>query len=343
MTLPRRLLRVLIGSLLATLLALAGLGATSTPAEALSKKATKAAQTTLAGLGYLGYHEASGRLDARTRKAVRSFQADRCLDTTGKLNKRTRAQLSTVTKSVQGKLRVTRSGRADARTRKAVADWQRRHRLAADGRATKATMAKLKVKRSRACGTRVNGDIHRGSAGVKCAKGTRNLGVHSGYAKGKRIKIRLCAIPGFRSSSGESTKGSSYYVKGAKGDVVVNSRVSGSVLGIYRTARNSGRTLRANSSFRTMAHQKALCRANAACRGGDGTFVARPGHSNHQLGVAVDYAGTGATGGKKCSKRAKDPGSGTWRFLTRNAPRFGMRQYAPESWHWDAMGGSGRC
>ncbi len=52
----------------------------------------------------------------------------------------------------------------------------------------------------------------------------------------------------------------------------------------------------ASSTFRTMAHQKALCNANAACRQRDYSWVAQPGHSGHQLGVAVDYAGISGKG-----------------------------------------------
>ncbi len=109
-------------------------------------------------------------------------------------------------------------------------------------------------------------------------------------------------------------------------------------------ARRHDVRLRATSSFRTGQHQRHLCSENAACRHGDYTYVAPPGYSNHQLGAAIDFAGTRVEGSRSCTRgRATDPQSRTWDFLRRYAHRFGYRQYAAESWHWDPVRRRDRC
>lgn len=124
----------------------------------------------------------------------------------------------------------------------------------------------------------------------------------------------------------------------------MNARVSGAVLALFGLARKRGVTLKANSSYRSMRHQRALCADDRDCRHGNYIYVARPGWSNHQLGVAIDFAGIYGTGGRSCARaRAVDPASPSWRILNHITHRFGYRQYAPESWHWDALNGPDRC
>ncbi len=178
---------------------------------------------------------------------------------------------------------------------------------------------------------------------------TRDLGIHDGYTKGVKTPIRLCAVGGFKSTSAESNGG--YGIVGANGDVIINSRVSKNVTELFlaaktdKTAGANGLVLSAASSFRTFAHQEALCNKDAACRKGIGTYVAPPGYSNHQMGLAIDFAGTDvkADASSCTSGRATDPTSPVWRWLEKNAARFGYRQYMRESWHWDPMSGSSRC
>ncbi len=126
--------------------------------------------------------------------------------------------------------------------------------------------------------------------------------------------------------------------------MIVNARVSRAVLGLLSAARSQGLRLEATSSYRSMRHQQELCAANAACVAGDHTFVAPPGYSNHQLGVAIDFAGTHVEGDRTCGRgRASDPTSEVWEFLRRTAHGFGYRQYAAESWHWDPTTTPDRC
>lgn len=60
--------------------------------------------------------------------------------------------------------------------------------------------------------------------------------------------------------------------------------------------------------------------------------------------MAIDFSGTSVKGAASCtSGRATDWNSSVWTFLYRNASRFGYKQYAAESWHWDPMNSSTRC
>jgi hypothetical protein len=167
------------------------------------------------------------------------------------------------------------------------------------------------------------------STSVACAAGTNDLGIQDGYHDGQLVKIRACAVPNLPSTSEESNGG--FGITGANGKAIVNSRVSGSVLAMVKAAAKDGVTLTASSSFRTMAHQQALCAANAACSSGDYTFVAKPGTSNHQMGLAIDFSGLPATPGPIA-------GSEIWTWLSQNASSFGYKNYPAEAWHWSPTG-----
>ena len=191
--------------------------------------------------------------------------------------------------------------------------------------------------------TRPVGNLRRDSTAIRCAPGTRDLTTRAAYVEGKQVPVRLCAIPGLPSSGAESIRDSAFYVPGAQGHAIVNARVSGAALALVRAARHEGVDLTATSSFRTMRHQRELCRTDIGCRTGNYTLVAPPGYSQHQLGVALDFVGTRVTGHRSCERRAADPASRVWQFLSDNAGRFGFRQYAAESWHWDALPAPDRC
>jgi hypothetical protein len=186
------------------------------------------------------------------------------------------------------------------------------------------------------------GNVFADSTGVPCANGTRDLGTATGYSGGNPVGIRLCALPNLPSTSEESQPGTAYYVANANGNAIVNSRVSGAVFALVNSAKNAGRDIRASSSFRTMAHQQALCNANPGCRSGNYTAVARPGTSNHQLGIAIDFAGITGTGGQTCGTRATSTHP-VYTWLRANASAYGMRQYSAEAWHWDFYSSSNRC
>jgi hypothetical protein len=164
------------------------------------------------------------------------------------------------------------------------------------------------------------------SDGSTCATGTRDLGINTGYVGGSPQQIRLCAIPGFKSTSAESQAGSGYTVAGANGEVIVSAAASGQFLGLYNAMKAAGLNPSANSSFRTMPHQQALCSANALCSSGTYKKVAKPGTSNHQGGNAIDFT--------NCDTRS----TACYKWLNANAATFGIKNYPVEAWHWSTTG-----
>ncbi len=187
-------------------------------------------------------------------------------------------------------------------------------------------------------GAQIEGDPFESSENIACAPGTNDLGVHTGYNSNNAIQYRLCGIPNIPSTSEESTPGSAFYIEGADGHVIVNSRVSGAVLAMAQAALADGVELTAASSFRTMEHQQSLYNANP-----NPLLVAPPGRSNHQAGTAIDFNAGNVKGGVTCSTRARAPGNAQWDWLFANAGRFGYQQYAKESWHWDPSTSDSRC
>ncbi len=150
------------------------------------------------------------------------------------------------------------------------------------------------------------------------------------------MKIRICAIPGIKSVNGSIFAGDG-------GNVVVNSRLSGAWLALARKAKADGVTLQSRSGFRTMAEQQKVYDRN----GRDSRAGAKPGYSNHQMGLAIDFHGRRIIDerAQSCSTRVIDPGSTTWKWLNSNTAAYGIKQYSAESWHWDPdPGGIGnRC
>lgn len=87
-------------------------------------------------------------------------------------------------------------------------------------------------------------------------------------------------------------------------------------------AARSGVELRLNYGFRTPEQQLRLYRKNRQ-------LAARPGESDHELGISVDIAGTRERRGRGWRKTA------LFYWLRHEAPRFGFVNDVPgESWHW---------
>ena len=137
------------------------------------------------------------------------------------------------------------------------------------------------------------------STALRCAPGTKDIGEAEGYDKGKLIPVRLCAVEGLPNTGTESTKGDPSYLDGSDGLTVVNARISGAAAALVKKAEKQGIDLVAGSSFRTMEKQKALCAddLSGGCQQGDYTLTAQPGHSSHQLGIAIDFEQPSVTGG----------------------------------------------
>jgi hypothetical protein len=205
----------------------------------------------------------------------------------------------------------------------------------------------------------IAGDVLADSTGVPCAAGTVDLGVSDGWYRGTagtpvRVPIRLCAVPNLPSNGTESKPGARYYIKKANGKAIVNSRVSGAVYSMIADMKAAGIATTALSSYRSMRHQQVLCQKDASCKNGCYDFVAQPGTSRHQLGIAIDFAGpsasakvAGATCATRsdvtCPPRAKAQNSNVWRWLNAHAADYGFNQYALESWHWDPLESADTC
>ena len=179
-----------------------------------------------------------------------------------------------------------------------------------------------------------------------CAPSTIDLGIWSNlYVSGKQFTARLCALPNVPSSGSESKPGSAYYITGANGKAIVRARYSQNFYDMTKAAQAAGITVAANSSFRTMQHQTALCNDNTACRNGTSySAVAKPGTSNHQGGVAIDFTmtGTGSTSNCRFVSGVCQPPSNAdsntkalYTWLTNNSKKYGISQYVNEYWHWD--------
>ncbi len=117
-----------------------------------------------------------------------------------------------------------------------------------------------------------------------------------GYRRGRPMKLRLVTL----------------------GWAEVELRTARAFLAMREAAAESGVDLWINSGYRSQEQQAWLYQA---WREGWGNSAARPGHSKHQSGRALDLD-------------VRDPVTFAW--LMRHARRFGFRRtVAKEPWHWD--------
>lgn len=121
------------------------------------------------------------------------------------------------------------------------------------------------------------------------------------------------------------------YVQG----VPVNAAVANQVVAMINAAAADGVSLRIGNSYRSVSHQIQLRMSNcgtshyaiysmpsSACR----PPTAPPGRSQHQLGLAIDFA--------SCSSRS----TACYQWLAGNASRFGYYNLPSEPWHWSTTG-----
>lgn len=123
--------------------------------------------------------------------------------------------------------------------------------------------------------------IKKPSDKIGCAEGSKDVGVQDGYLAGEKIPIRVCAITSVP-ETGETSP-----IKGANGKLLVNSAMSAFYVNLVQDAKADGVDVSASEGFRLMARQQEFW---DAYQNGTGNLAARPGHSNHQLGVAVDWS-----------------------------------------------------
>jgi hypothetical protein len=123
--------------------------------------------------------------------------------------------------------------------------------------------------------------------------------IGAGYQAGRRVGVRLSPVGGGR---------------------YLNARAAPSYKALQEAARRDGVNLPLLSAFRSMEQQQRLY---DLYRSGRGNKAARPGYSNHQMGLSVDLGNTGGYGGRN------------YRWLKQNAHRFGfVNDVRGEPWHW---------
>lgn len=148
-----------------------------------------------------------------------------------------------------------------------------------------------------------------------CEAGT-DVGTGEGYQNGSPQTIRLCSIQGI---------------------VTVNSQISLNIDRLLTDSKNDGIVF-GGWGFRTMERQielrKEHCgtshydvyeKPSSQCR----PPTARPGYSNHQMGLAIDFTQNGHT----------ISGSSTgFTWLNQNAATYGLYNLPSETWHWSVNG-----
>lgn len=153
-------------------------------------------------------------------------------------------------------------------------------------------------------------------------------GIAEKYGPGRILshRIRLCIIkddPGFD----------------------VNVSIAQNMANMVRSAEQAGVQLTpVASAYRTFDAQVGLRTSNgcpdtyfssaSTCR----TPTARPGESNHEEGLAVDFAGIGKCPSRQ-GNRCVAPGNAKWNWLEANARQFGLNPLRSEAWHWSVTGG----
>lgn len=250
---------------------------------------------------------ADGGFGAKTAAAVRDFQRKRGLGADGVAGPKTWAALAaraapagtsggTLERGARGAkvkqlqnllrnkgFRISADGVFGAGTVSAVRRFQAARGLSADGVVGPRTWAALR--------TAGGGAVNVGPAGG----GT----LVTGYNRGRPTKIRIVPV-------GNGKR--------------LNARAAGNYKAMMSAARRAGFNLSTLSGFRSMAQQQYLYKLY---RSGRGNLAARPGYSNHQMGLSVDIGRVGGYNTK------------AFRWLKANAPRYGfVNDVRGEPWHW---------
>jgi len=152
------------------------------------------------------------------------------------------------------------------------------------------------------------------STSANCPAGT-DMGLQTGYTDGKPQTIRICAVQGIQ----------------------VNSQISQNVNDLLNAVKSAGYNMVSGSSgFRTEAQQIELRKENHCpdiynspsylCT----PDTARPGHSNHQMGLAIDFDCNGSS--------IKTHSNACFIWMSSNAATYGLKNFPAEPWHWSVDG-----
>jgi len=169
-----------------------------------------------------------------------------------------------------------------------------------------------------------SGELYSDSTGIQCAEGTNDIGTETGYHDNIAVSIRLCEIP--------STVDGGNNGKPAR----VNSRMSAGFVGLITDLKKylGVPSLTVNDSFRTMSDQQYLYNKFGSSR------AAKPGYSNHQMGLAIDFRlSTTSTRSNGTFDATKPRGvDKIYDYLTDTAPKYSISKLSTEAWHWQAAG-----
>ena len=104
-------------------------------------------------------------------------------------------------------------------------------------------------------------------------------------------------------------------VPGGKMDASIGDNVKK----MLNDAKKDGVDLQISSSYRSREEQERLYQAYL---NGTGNLAAKPGSSNHESGLAIDFKNT----------------SGAYDWLKKNAGRYGLKNLPSEPWHYSTNG-----
>jgi hypothetical protein len=150
-----------------------------------------------------------------------------------------------------------------------------------------------------------------------CPAGT-DAGIGKGYAEGKEYDIRLCKVQGITVNA---------FVAVNLDTMLTQSKAPPCNSGNVHPAAvcGLGKVL-TGGAFRTMSAQQDLWEAS---NHGTKWPVARPGYSNHQMGLAIDFDGIAI----------QDHQNPKFIWLKDHANPLGFFNLPSESWHWSVDGG----
>ncbi|MDL2363281.1 MAG: D-alanyl-D-alanine carboxypeptidase family protein [Patescibacteria group bacterium] len=146
--------------------------------------------------------------------------------------------------------------------------------------------------------------------------GGKSLGAQDAYVAGQKSSVKICAMPAANGTT-----------------IDVASEISSNVKDLLAAAKKDNIEF-GGSGFRSMSGQES---AYAAYQAGTGAEAAKPGYSNHQSGLAIDFSLGGQT---LCYRNPASAcfGNKGFDWLKNNASKYGLKNYPNEAWHWSTTG-----